>query len=381
MIKRFLKIFAVVLIFLVAAKLDKEIRSFSLVDKTSTYIRSYFTAKSQADQQFFLQIKQQARDKAIFYDSQIEQRFLDDGMVVNRTSDGGSIDHCDSLLFSSLRFIALDKLGLKQRALASWEALRMAEESAGRWRRHPKCNLSTSRDMIIGLLAALTRSPPEHQKLLKSIIENARANHGFIDDGPIDVSYLTPGSMMLLNHVAKQAGVVVKPGKSLIPLSFPTLMFDLAFVERGFSAHLSALTIWIELELKDKRIKGTTPSSVFSQDHLLDWYAQKLVEVDPQNLFFRWLKLKTAGALSSTTRLAMLDELMHMEQFPPDTLPQSCNRKADYLWQRDSAEYQPVEHIQCTKLFAGIDFMWMVALLVDDAQDRFEESESSTLAH
>ena len=355
-------------------KIDKEWRSYAMVPEISRYIREYFVARDPADAGTLSFWKDKARDKAILYNELIKRGFLDDGMVVNRTSDGTFIDHCDSLLFSSLRYVALSKLGLKEDAMVSWNSL-LAVESAGRWRRHPKCPLPTSRDMFIGVLTALTSKPPQHRRLMTSLLDYTRENRGFIDDGPIDVSYLSPGSMMLLNQMAKDEGIAVGSDGFFSPPSFPTLMLDMVFTERGYGAHLSALVIWIELELKDHRFRQSMAAReplpplsppMFAEDALLSWYAQKLVEADPENMFFRWLRLKAAGALTPAARVAMLKEIMQMEQFPVGTLPQSCQREADYLWQRDSLEYQPVETSQCTRFFSGVDFMWMTALLVDD---------------
>ena len=93
-------------------KIDKEWRSYAMVPEISRYIREYFVARDPADAGTLSFWKDKARDKAILYNELIKRGFLDDGMVVNRTSDGTFIDHCDSLLFSSLRYVALSKLGL-----------------------------------------------------------------------------------------------------------------------------------------------------------------------------------------------------------------------------------------------------------------------------
>jgi hypothetical protein len=57
-----------------------------------------------------------AREKAYLYDQWLEEGFLEHGMVVNRHSDGRPSGECDSLLFSSLRFTALMKLGWHDKA-------------------------------------------------------------------------------------------------------------------------------------------------------------------------------------------------------------------------------------------------------------------------
>ena len=350
---------------LVAMKLGKEWLSYALVPQASQYARVYFSAKGAIDNNALIPWKKEVRAKAALYNDLIKRDFLDDGMVVGRTGDGTFTDHCDSLLFSALRYIALDKLGLSEEARTAFAALRKVED-AGKWRRHPKCQLPISRDMIIGVLAALTRNPPMHRQLMLSLQEQVTNHNGFVDNGPIDVSYLSPGIMMLLNQMAEHAGIARDRNKAIIPLSFPTLMLDLFFAERGYSSHLSALVVWINMELLDMEEQALTPRG---ENLSISWYTQKLVELDPHNMFFRWLRLKAAGALAPAARLSMLKELMEMPQFPSDRLPTNCDRAADYMWQRDSVEYRPIEGARCNRFFAGVDFIWMAALLVDDEKE------------
>ena len=96
------------------------------------------------------------------------------------------------------------------------------------------------------------------------------------------------------------------------------------------------------------------------------WLAQRLVDRDAKNLFFRWLRLAAADALSPRARLAMLRELDAMPQFPQDRLPDACDRRADYLWQRSSSEYMARETKDCVRRFSGVDYLWMASLLIAD---------------
>jgi hypothetical protein len=52
------------------------------------------------------------------------------------------------------------------------------------------------------------------------------------------------------------------------------------------------------------------------------------------------------------------------KQFPDNRLPMNCDRKADYLWQRNTNEAFEASE-ECTKSFHGIDFLWMAALLTE----------------
>ena len=92
--------------------------------------------------------------------------------------------------------------------------------------------------------------------------------------------------------------------------------------------------------------------------------AGELYRLDPENLFFEYLYLKTAGALTYASKARLLTRLLAMPQYPVERLPQDCDRQADYLWQRSSAEYTGKK--TCKESFHGVDFLWMAALLSED---------------
>src|SRR4051812_24208489 len=73
-----------------------------------------------------------AREKAFLYEQWIEEGFLENEMVVNRHADGRSSSECDSLLFSSLRYTALMKLGWQDKAYKAWRGIENAFQN-GRW--------------------------------------------------------------------------------------------------------------------------------------------------------------------------------------------------------------------------------------------------------
>jgi hypothetical protein len=80
-------------------------------------------------------------------------------------------------------------------------------------------------------------------------------------------------------------------------------------------------------------------------------------------MFFRWLQYEAADAMSPKAKKKLLEELLGMEMFPKNRLPTTCERKADYLWQRNSVEYVPRDHKLCSEIFSGVDFIWMASLL------------------
>src|SRR5690606_3995506 len=141
------------------------------------------------------------------YDYLLREHHLLDGMVVSRSASGEAIHECDSLLFSSLRYVALKKLGFHNEARRAWQALQKSQVD-GHWRRHPRCwEKSTSRDMIIGVIAALTQSPPNSEQHIRSLFAQIRSTGGYISDGPIYVSYLTPSIARLLRSLARAQGI------------------------------------------------------------------------------------------------------------------------------------------------------------------------------
>jgi hypothetical protein len=321
----------------------------------------------------------QARARAVVYDDMIQADHLLDGMIVNRSASGRVKDECDSLLFSSLRFVGLGKIGLDERAHAAWTALSESRRE-GQWIRHPRCPLSPSRDMLLGVLIALSQRPDGFYQHLQLLIERIREHDGYFADGPLYLSYITPGVARLLKLMAVASRIderslpdVIRDGHSTSELTFYTL-------SPGYRAHLIALSVWLELELKAKvpavdqtgtgvlawfgrMLEPVTGANVAAQ--ALSWNAEQLVELEPENLFFRYLRLKTAGALTQAVRHRLLQELLTMTQFPADRLPLNCDRRADYLWQRAWREASTASYA-CNRQFNGSDYLWMAGLLLEE---------------
>lgn len=329
------------------------------------------------------QLRLRVYERALHYDRLIEADMLEEGMVVNRGHDGAARDFCDSLLFSSLRYVALNKLGLTSRAQRAWQAIKQSRDG-GQWFRHPRCaGKGTSRDMMLGVLAAFSQDPEQRRQLLMEILDYVERNNGFIGSGRIDVSYLLPGVADFLRIYAQGDRIVDYTFPINVRHSFSTMEFSAMYPPSGYRSHLVALSLWLEIELEQHprygryvngdrsaiakmapMINPFSLNDVKSQRYL--WSARQLFVSDPKNLFFKYLWLRSAKALNKYTKRNLMAELLSGSQpFPVDRLPANCDRKADYLWQRHSWEYEPVSS-QCDHIFSGVDFLWMAALLLEN---------------
>ncbi len=345
-----------------------------------------------AQQTMDAQLVAEARERFLHYERLINKTHLVDGMVVNRGIDGEMRDQCDSLLFSALRYVALMKMREFTSAAEAWRAIERSQID-GEWHRHPRCRgQSTSRDMVVGLLAALLQQPPRHEQHLVRLVDYIDTRRGFVGDGPFYISWLTPGVAEIIRQMALHLQV---PGarSQFLNWGFSTAEFSLPLMRRGYETHLVAMSLWLELEMYDDeqarrdggvgRTRGIidrarhilnffTVEDVVKQRH--EWIAQKLADLDSDNMFFVWLRWRAAGIDSVGVREAMLRELLSMQQFPALRLPANCDRRADYLWQRDSDGYKR-QAPECTAYYTGVDFMWLVALLLEN------DMPAPTLAH
>jgi hypothetical protein len=323
-----------------------------------------------------------ANRRILLYDDQVNEQLLYHGMVINKTAAGRILDICDSLLFSALRFAALKKAGLAERAQTAWRAIE-SSKTDGYWLRHPTCKNSTSRDMIVGVMVALSQKPERYDQHINALLKNIEENNGYLGNGPIYVSYATPQIALGLRMLSADLQI---PGSSLpihVQNGFSTGELSVQVLERGYASHLVALGIWLELELMNTARKypiSALHGSYFSTlidtfDHVsfkssrLQWQTHKLVMLDPQNMFFRYLRLKSINAMNPNLAYTMLSELLAMPQFPSDSLPTNCDKKADYLWQRKSQEYKPRAFANCQTTFNGTDFLWMASLLLEEIKD------------
>ncbi len=127
-----------------------------------------------------------AKARAMQYEEWLEASHLERGLVVGRDLDSGkATSTCDSLLFSSLRYVALRKLGLVNEADKAFRTIERENFVNGRWVRHPNCKRkAASRDMIVGLMAALSQEPKGHDEAFAKLMGVIARTGGPVDDGP-----------------------------------------------------------------------------------------------------------------------------------------------------------------------------------------------------
>jgi hypothetical protein len=302
-------------------------------------------------------------------------------MVVDRRGDGSTVNECDSLLFSSLRYVALQKLGFYDLAGSAWQSIQKNRDRGGGWWRHPLCSSKPlSRDMILGLFIAFSQSPPGAIDAIDLTRGDLHRFDGFVSNGPFYVSFMSPGLRAAFDEIASAHG---QSGSNL-GLSFWTTEFDALTTTGDYRSHLVALTVWLELEIarmspNRKRVGNVVdplaalidpiiPSRL--RDLRLAWSARSLHLEDRENLFFRWLALETSGVpISVERRRIFASQLLNMKAFPDDRLPSDCDRRADYTWQRPS-EQTKQKRSTCGITYSGTDFLWMAALLLDELNSR-----------
>ena len=342
-------------------------------------------------------LRREALSRAALYDELIKRDMLLDGMVIHRDAKGEPEGVCDSLMFSSLRFYALTKLGFKKSADEAWNGI-LGSRDGAQWRRHPKCAKSLSRDMIMGVLVALSADPEGGDTVFRSMLAEIDRNGGFVGDGPFYVSWLSPGVAGLLRMEAERRGVPYGEWPWILKQSFSSIEYDAMFLGEGYVSHLAALGLWLEMNhtksgalMNPRSLLGRLERIVAGGgdlDTTLDkqrreWISGRLRSLSGSNLFFEWLDESATGVLNPEAESRLLSDLLSMPQFPSNRLPRDCDRDADYIWQRREGESIPVAK-RCGETWSGVDFLWMAAVLgasTDDERDRHDKLPVIPLAH
>jgi hypothetical protein len=300
--------------------------------------------------------------QAHVYETLILKSHLPVGMLANVSHDGYK-DLCDSLLFSTLRYVALKKLGFIKNASKAWNHIIYSKINKNQWVRHPLCTETLSKDMFLGVLSMLTQEERGWESELKGIVQYLNSHSGYIDSGPIYLSFITPSLKSSLDDLLMIIGQ--KPTQFL-STSFSTLEWEALYIPKGYESHLLALHLWLNMEIEKlykKRSLQYPHTSVFFDKNI--WIAFELYSHNLNNLFFKWVFLKKLGVMNEHSRDHMLEQLLSMEQFPKNRLPWNCDRKADYLWQRIDDEYF-TKNPTCSIEFSGVDYLWMLALLWEE---------------
>ena len=321
-------------------------------------------------------LRREALSRAALYDSLIHRDMLLDGMVIHRGLGGEPKGVCDSLMFSSLRFYALTKLGFHESADEAWTGI-LGSRSGAQWLRHPQCAKSLSRDMIMGVLVALRANPEGGDTVFRSMLAEIDRNGGFAGDGPFYVSWLSPGISSLLRMEAERRNVPFSEWPWVLKHSFSSIEYDAMFIEEGYVSHLAAIGLWLELDQPKNAVRfnprsllgrvGRAISGESDLDTTFDiqrrqWITGRLRTISGSNLFFEWLDNKSSGRDGEDSEARLLSALLSMPQFPKTRLPKDCDTDADYMWQRREGESIPVVR-QCGETWSGVDFLWMAAIL------------------
>lgn len=327
----------------------------------------------------FLLIRKKMKEIVDLYINEIESEHILDGMITHRRVSGEYSGLCDSLLFSSIYYVSLRKLGYESLARQRWSELRESQIS-GNWFRHPRClHPPPSRDMILGLLMSLSQKPESYADELRGLLAQITASGGFFGEGNLFVSYLLPGVAENIRRLARSLDIPNSELPSAVREGFSTMEWSVAWTKRGYRSHLHGLNLWLEEEVvrhhpnpvsERTAISSVAPFLRFATIEPIDlqrmnYVAQELYEKNPKNLFFKILRFRTAEAWSDSIRFHLIQELLAMSSFPHDRLPNNCDRKADYLWQRADDE-ATTENKYCTEIFNGVDFLWAAALLYEE---------------
>jgi hypothetical protein len=253
---------------------------------------------------------------------------------------------CDGLLFNSLAAFS----GFPVNPL-------MAEETSGRFRRHPDFNdckpgsgakSTISKDMFRGLWLWLWQQ--QDVETFRRIYEYGDLNDWVMGEAEDDESFygrvlLTPAMIFELKKMIdalelKLTGIVWKS-------------LEETFLRDSYAAHLHILNIYAAAQINGKTDDVKT----------LKAYAER----EPRNALFQAIYHK----YSDGDQTAAINILMDESLFPADRLPTSAdNYCSGYLWQRDMDEkdiagfeyWKPCPHEGQTH--PGIDLM-LVAKIIE----------------
>lgn len=362
-IKYFVAVILVAIAYLYISLMENKIYTSQVYVFGSKWL---FEPAPTSDPLLFSALKKNAIKKFKKYYEMQENYHLSYGLIVNRDHLGQITSECDSLLFSSLRYVALKKIGLHSEAKKAWSFIEKSKDTNGQsFVRHPLCRHSTSRDMMIGIIAALIYKPNNSEIHLNQLIRFIENNYGFFHIGRPDVSFTSPGIGFLMRKLGDLYSLPSNKIPLVIRKGFKTNSLDVLFSPVGYRLHLIGLTLWLEMEIQNRKnqSKGRIKRELYSGE--LKELSKKIYVKDPYNLFFKFLYLKSHGKLSKESLASLLSNLIHMPQFPEARLPKDCDRKADYLWQRQSKEYF-VKKSTCHETYSGVDFQLLTAIILGE---------------
>jgi len=246
---------------------------------------------------------------------------------------------CDGLLFNSLAAYARFPVNPL-----------LAEESPGRWRRHPdfdQCKpgagsqTTVSRDMFRGLFIYLLKT--QNVDAMRRIEKYGQDNGWMMGEGsdPTTTFSRTYFNPLIRNQLRR-----------MIDKTEP--IAEEVEVSSDYEAHLEVLKIYTESLIYGKIDEWDL--------NTLKYYAENY----PRNALFQILYHKFTDGDQDDAISILLDESL----FPADRLPTDKDRFAHYIFQRDPGDdwkpcnEDPTSRRPCEGLtHAGVDFTFAVSLL------------------
>lgn len=254
--------------------------------------------------------------------------------IESRRGHSGWVDEddCDGLLFNSLLAAA------RTPGINLWLAF-----DGEKWFRTPakdcypeRSGSDISKDMITGLLVysaiAKDRAIPE------SILSYGRANNWYMGDGAISRTWLSPNLRHLAALIVKELGGEEHRDLLEIPI---TLLPG----SSGYAAHLDILILLAKAEF--------VPLNDFDLAAIQVHHNR-----NPKNSLFSYMFNRYKSGNYAEAIETLLDRLL----FPGDRLPESKDRCAAYLWQREIQG----NWTSCGqgKKHSGIDFIFASYLIL-----------------
>jgi len=217
--------------------------NIELLNSSENLLKAWFETKSSSGRS---QLIHKAKQKVQIYNRKMKDFFLEEGMLINRDSLGRVNDRCDSLLFSSLRIVALTKLSMEKEAKEAWEGVLAAYAKEKKWVRHPKCKQPLSKDMFLGLMSVMSQQIGQKNQKLLELSKYISSHQGYFDKGPVYLSYLTPPLKRLFDQI-----LILNRHEptDFFSLNITVVEFETLFLNEGYKAHLLALYLWLSHEL------------------------------------------------------------------------------------------------------------------------------------
>lgn len=257
---------------------------------------------------------------------------------------------CDALLYNSLAAYSGSNIDIYK-----------AEESPGRWRRHPDFDWcrpgngsksTISKDMYRGLLLYLWQK--QDGPALARINHYGDGHKWVMGESEDEESYYGRvfflGSPILVLQIKEMNRELNQnPLRNMMASGVVLSLSEDGFVilRRSYEAHLHVLRIYLRYLIN---------GSIQDYEKLI---LQEYARFQPRNALFEILHRKFTDGNYDRAISLLMDE----KYFPNDRLPGSSERCADYLWaseENEGDEYHPCAE---NKTHPGIDFLFAVKLM------------------